>query len=452
MPKILHCFIFLFFILSILHIALPVSYGNLKYVKKFKNSSFDGIIKTDKFDDNHCPSETLKASENLQYDATTNTYTYCDVASVDHHPKATLTIGEDWPAEAIIHWYKLSEDNEWDELVDDDFFPAPNRRTITLDVAGTYKWTARAVSSDNIVINGDFSDGNNDFTSAYTYVSAKRTGPTNTLGPEGHYAVGTNPNDYHSDFSECNDHTRDSQKKMMILNGASTPGVEVWRQTIDVQPNTTYDFSAWFTSVHSSAPGQLVFSINNDQLTEEGGINLSSTTCQWDPFFATWESGLATTASIAIVNLQTAASGNDFAIDDINFSPVCVGEQTFNLKIRTYATTADIVVHDACNAGTAELIPSASDLNHPIFTWYRKRTDGGYEPIINGMSDNNGAVTLHIDNNGKLSVTGDNGTYPYYVSVKSDERCENAEVDFVEAVAVIHPTPMAPNITIQPSL
>jgi len=161
--------------------------------------------------------------------------------------------------------------------------------------------------SSNLVTNGDFESGNTSFSSSYGY------NPGN-LNPEGKYDINTNPRNTHTNFAICGDHTSGAGK-MMVINGASTAGVTVWCGTVAVSTNSAYNFSTWVASVHPTSPAILQFSIN--------GINLgstftaSSTTCNWQQFCEMWSSGSNTSANICIVNQNTAAAGNDFALDDI---------------------------------------------------------------------------------------------------------------------------------------
>ena len=47
-------------------------------------------------------------------------------------------------------------------------------------------------------------------------------------------------------------------------------------------------------------------------------LQLTNQTALWRSFAVTWVSGAQTSADIRIVNLETAAGGNDFVIDDIS--------------------------------------------------------------------------------------------------------------------------------------
>ena len=186
------------------------------------------------------------------------------------------------------------------------------RTLLTLVLAVALVVFAAQAQATNLVVNGDFELGNQDFTSAYTYVA-----PGGSLVPEGTYAVGGDPNAYHGSWSSFGPFTG---SKMMIINGATVANVNVWAQTVTVQPNTTYYFSALVASNFPDSPAILDFSINGSSI----GLPLTASTTPgvWDLFYATWSSGSNTTAALALVNQNTAFSGNDFSLDRIQMDTV----------------------------------------------------------------------------------------------------------------------------------
>lgn len=190
--------------------------------------------------------------------------------------------------------------------------------SLTANASGDYWWQ---VTGTNVVTNGDFTNGNTGFTSAYTYMP--KTGTPSALYAEGTYSVYTDPSAVHSSFTAFADHTGNSpsnKRNMLIVNGASAANVTVWTQNITVAANTDYVFSVWVASTTPSSPAQLQFSINGSPLGST--INASATTGSWQYFTTTWTSTTAGTFPIALVNQNTASSGNDFAVDDIVFAPV----------------------------------------------------------------------------------------------------------------------------------
>ncbi|TSD67754.1 hypothetical protein FFF34_010310 [Inquilinus sp. KBS0705] len=195
--------------------------------------------------------------------------------------------------------------------------------SITVTTSGTYWWETIDMAN-NEVANGDFSSGRTGFTSSYTYIAPTgRTGANGALTAEGYYTITTNPSISHTNFASFPDHTGNTSgtRNMMVVNGAPTANVTIWTQSITVTPNTDYIFSVWFTSVNPGNPGKLNFSINGTALGSP--ILLTSGTPDWKNFTVRWTSGNSTSATIGIVNQNTASSGNDFALDDIVFAPVC---------------------------------------------------------------------------------------------------------------------------------
>lgn len=102
---------------------------------------------------------------------------------------------------------------------------------------------------------------------------------------------------------------------MMMVNGADVASVTVWAENaIPVAANTTYYFSTWVASMDDVSPAILDFNINGVSI---GTLTASSTSGQWDQFYAIWNSGSNTSADLALVNQNTAFYGNNFALDDI---------------------------------------------------------------------------------------------------------------------------------------
>ena len=185
------------------------------------------------------------------------------------------------------------------------------------------------VVGNNLINNGDFSAGNTGFTSQYSYA-------TNGF-PEGLYWVGNNPTNWHPGFISCGDHTSGTGN-MMVVNGSPVLNMVVWQQTITVTPNTNYAFSTWIASAISTNPALLQFSING--LTLGSLISAPATTCNWTQFYATWNSGNNTTATISIVNQNLQFTGNDFALDDISFGEVLIKRDMIRVNVETPVVTA----------------------------------------------------------------------------------------------------------------
>ncbi|MFT3908399.1 MAG: Ig-like domain-containing protein [Ferruginibacter sp.] len=210
---------------------------------------------------------------------------------------------------------------------------------IDVDVAGSFDVTVFAGGgcpggasinvAQELVVNGDFELGNVGFTTPplgpnqYTY-QADIAG-NSELNPEGLYGIGPDAHTYHNGFWG-HDHTTGSGN-FMIINGFpnGNPQPIVWQETVSVLPNTTYYFAAWGMSVNAAGPfAQLQFNVNGAQVgtvaTLPAGVNNNSNN-GWTRFYGTWTSGPSTTSAIiSITDLQNAAGGNDFGLDDISFA------------------------------------------------------------------------------------------------------------------------------------
>lgn len=185
----------------------------------------------------------------------------------------------------------------------------------------TYYFTSKTISN-NLVVNGDFSTGNNGFTSDYTPQFPNTT--------EAVYWIGNNPNAWNAAFSSCTEHTTGTGN-MMMVNGSPVTGAKVWSQSVTVSPNTNYAFSVWVQSLAAMNPANLRFSINGNALGNN--ITAGSTACAWSRFYATWNSGNNTSATITIVNNNTIVTGNDFAIDDISFAEVILRQDSVRITV-----------------------------------------------------------------------------------------------------------------------
>ncbi|ERM83492.1 hypothetical protein P872_00220 [Rhodonellum psychrophilum GCM71 = DSM 17998] len=206
--------------------------------------------------------------------------------------------------------------------------------------------------AEELVVDGSFTNfdpANPTFFTEYTQNQAYYVNGNGSTGlwPEGYYAVNvnaqgnttTNPPGYHSSFYG-RDHTNNSigDRNFMMVNGGALVSIPtgsplrqpiIWEQTVTIEPNTEYYFSAWAMNLNPASPARLQFEINGvlvgtvldlngaPKPTSNAAVNLDN----WRQFYSdpTWSSGDATTAVIRIVNLNTDLGGNDFGLDDISF-------------------------------------------------------------------------------------------------------------------------------------
>ncbi|UQA60509.1 hypothetical protein [Polyangium aurulentum] len=166
----------------------------------------------------------------------------------------------------------------------------------------------------NLVPNGDFSAGNVQFSSDYAYADL------NTV--EGEYTVGNDPKAFNANLLMIGDHTT-GDGLMFIGNGKPTPDRVWYSGPIAVSPGTTYYFEAWVMNaccpppygdgVNPVGPSELSFYANEELL----GTRTSKLLGVWEPLGTVWSSGGATSVTLKLVNANTQASGNDFAVDDV---------------------------------------------------------------------------------------------------------------------------------------
>lgn len=243
--------------------------------------------------------------------------------------------------------------------------PHDSNQTVSPTETSTYYITGRYIS-DNIVTNGDFESGNTGFTSGYSYYTTN-SNTWGVIGQEGTYTINTNSANVHNNFGNypCLDHTYgNGTGKCMYVNGAGSANTTVWQQVIPVIPNTDHIFITWVASLaqgQSTGNNQLArlqFSINGQTI---GNIFTAPTaTSQWQQFYQIWNSGNSTTATIRILNQNTVGSGNDFALDDISFSPMypCEDSVTVEVLIPLYALPDTVV---ACIGDAKTLYPLDND-------------------------------------------------------------------------------------------
>jgi hypothetical protein len=202
---------------------------------------------------------------------------------------------------------------------------------IFVDIAGYYQVIGTSVNgcpgsastniAQELVVNGDFTQGNVGFTSDYAY-HADVAGNNELVDDSGNngYSITTNGINVHNNFHGL-DHTQNTvgPRNFMAVNGHGTQYV-VWKQTVTVEAGVSYYFSAWARSLNNAAPyAKLRFRVNGVQVGTQ--LNLGAYPANdWDRFYGTWMSTVNGDILIEIVNNEGALGGNDFGIDDISFA------------------------------------------------------------------------------------------------------------------------------------
>lgn len=206
----------------------------------------------------------------------------------------------------------------------------------TLIVSGT----AYASSSNDLVVNGDFSAGNTGFTSQYM------NSPTG-LGAVGQYAIASNPSVLNGAWPALKPFGSDSN--MLIANGSGTANTSVWSQSVPVASDSTYVFSVQVASLYSQ-PAVIEFVVNGVSI---GTRSAPTTVGAWAEIQVAWHSGGATVANLALVDTDLAGGGNDFALDNVALSGASPGGAVAPIasKLGTPGEVFHSVTHDVIGGG-----------------------------------------------------------------------------------------------------
>lgn len=273
--------------------------------------------------------------------------------------------------------------------------------SIIVSSPGTYSLQAGYIGS-NLVLHGDFQGGttavSNNFTSDYIPGTG---GSFGLLSNGGQFAISTSPSLTHTNFVNCGDHTTGTGN-MFIANGAWTANTTVWSQTVNVTPGQDHVFSFWGMNVVNNPNVSLLqLYINNVPISDT--MATSTTPCVWTQLSGTWNSGASTQAILRIVNHSVVASGNDFAIDDIFFAPLCVVSDQIEVGYDTIQVNAgDDIVFCANESGT---ITATSNVPGTTYSWNTGSSNPTIQPASTGVYTVTGTSIYGCTDSDDVSVT-----------------------------------------------
>ncbi len=288
--------------------------------------------------------------------------------------------------------------------------------TFNLPFAGTYLWDDGSVNPDrtvntpgtyfvssttlgiNLIVNGDFELGNTNFNTDYAVGAG---GVWGLLSNPGDYVITTSPNLAHNNFNFCEDHTPGLGQNQMVVNGADIPGTNVWCQTVNVTPNTNYQFSTWATNAIDD-PNAAILQFNINGNNTGAVFTTSPFECDWQEFFTVWNSGTNTTATICIENQNATGAGNDFCIDDISFQSVCVAHDTV-LVTAGVCVLPIILGNDTVVCAGQNVV---LDAQTPGFTTYSWQPGGQTTPQITVNQSGSYIVTIGTNTGTNLVQNG----------------------------------------------
>ncbi|MFT3752660.1 MAG: hypothetical protein QM800_07220 [Paludibacter sp.] len=260
-------------------------------------------------------------------------------------------------------------------------------------MSGTYTVTGNVLVGGNLVVNGDFESGNTSFGSGYGYVTPSAA----ALQPEALYTIATTPQSVHGSFTANGDHTDSPGIMQMVVNGSPTAGVVVWSQSVPVIPGATYQFTYWEQTANVTAPvnpSQLQLYVNG---VAAGPVyTANSTYGVWTQFLYNASAGSNTVLNLELVNQNTVANGNDFALDDIVFQ-----------QILSANASVDILVNSNLPASVSIVATSTNVVQGATVSFTATPTNGGDTPTyqwkVNGSNaGTNSPLFSYVPANGDL--------------------------------------------------
>lgn len=256
----------------------------------------------------------------------------------------------------------------------------------------TYK--VRQVEAVNLVANGNFDPPpTNPYPSSlsdYQYIPVPRNFEPDYA--RGFFTIQDNPQDLFDStkysptapdpgwrlnwYRSIGDHTT-GHGNMFVANGSTTGGV-VYKTTVNVTAGTTYYFGAWFANinVNFTNPYNMDIYVKGMKIGSLSGAYNDN----WYQKYAFWTATATESVRLEFKNTQLGNDGNDFAIDDIVFSPVVEETVTVVVKNSTTSTT------------TASLCSG----NNYVFNGKTYNTAGTYKDTLVNATGCDSIITLEL--------------------------------------------------------
>jgi hypothetical protein len=225
---------------------------------------------------------------------------------------------------------------------------------------GIYTFTPNSSSSSspNLIVNGDFSQGNSNFSTDYQFLAN-----AGLNGVQKAYGIVSAANSWFQFFPSCISNAPSGGNMMVVDGSSSNAGNDkVWGQTVTVLPNKTYTFSYWLQTIATPNQALIEIKINGTTL---GTALAPNTNCQTTQYTYQWNSGSNTTAQIEIFDRVFIANGNDFSLDDISLVeniPQCAASTTLTVTItpQTIPTFSFGTSSSICSGGIVSSLPATS--------------------------------------------------------------------------------------------
>lgn len=302
----------------------------------------------------------------------------------------------------------------------------------------TYTLTVKGFSEmNNLLINGDFNEGNMGFTSQYEYKSTKPGG----------YIIGTIGTELFKEAKACEDHsTPEAGGNMLMVRVSESENVEIYCQEIEVSSNQEFHFQGFATGLVLNSPPVIELKINEEVISIG---TLGSFACSWQKIKGDWYSGNANTAKICLfVSQEDIGAGTDFVIDDVGFYEICEVKKTVEIETIPFSIEIEEQVSFACGDSLrlqANLIPSNTIFESEWTTENGQIVKGerSLSPTIDASGEYELTVLTTVDEQicqAKKTVTASySNTDPLEIYKSNNLNCKQNEV-ILEAIDSINQT------------
>lgn len=245
-------------------------------------------------------------------------------------------------------------------------------------VSTTYIALGYNKTTENLILNGNFSEGLVGLSTDYVVSNASTSVP-------GEIKIDDNSLSFTYQSAYCRQPSGEFGP-MLLVDSSMEPDASIWCQEVEVVPNTDYLLSTFATNLVNVNHGKLQFFINGDQVGNSM-ILAKVTNCEWYQFTGYWNSGANTLAEICIENKNTIDLGNDLAIDSIEFFGLQrLSADTFSIEV---LPSYEVNVDTAICEGTS-LYYHGEFLEPGVSRTFALTTKRGCDSIVNisvGLTD-----------------------------------------------------------------
>lgn len=177
--------------------------------------------------------------------------------------------------------------------------------------ASTTTTGSAGANSVELVVNGDFKDGDTGFDTDYEPFSEADMG-------EAEYVVTDQTSGHHYLVTQdVSDHGGDGF--MLMINSAPTPDVAVWKQRIELESGARYRMTVWVRHWLPQTEDPFDYQVRADEklvgsMDQEQGLDDTG----WTRLEVDWTSASSGEVLLALFNMDVTVGNNDHFLDDIS--------------------------------------------------------------------------------------------------------------------------------------